>query len=304
MTRIVFLGTPTAAVPTLQSLNHHFEVGLVVTQPDRPRGRSGSPTATPVKSAGIDMAIEVAEPASGSELIRAIRERGPFDVGVVVAYGRILTEEVLESTSRGFVNVHFSLLPRWRGAAPVERAIMAGDPMTGITLIALDKGLDTGPVLTAQAVDIGTTESGGSLTARLSKIGARLISESLGGYMSGSIVPVAQTEDGATYAKKIGKEDRPLSPLDSVARAINQIRALAPVPSATLVVDGEVFKVLSAVPHDTSPIQGTWSIENGKLVVGLGDGGLELTLIQPPGRNPQPAGDWLRGARRETGSVS
>jgi len=210
MARVVFLGTPEAAVPALEHLVGEHDVGLVITQPDRARGRSGTPKPPPVKEAATRHGIPVAQPESGEELLSALKEHGPFDVGVVVAYGRILKPDVLGAPQHGMVNAHFSLLPRWRGAAPVARALMAGDSMTGVTIMKIDEGLDTGPILTAQAIDILEDDDAGRLTSKLAELGGRLLVDTLPGYMSGDIEPVAQSDAGLTYAEKVEKGDRPI----------------------------------------------------------------------------------------------
>lgn len=255
-----------------------------------------------MKTAALALDIPVEQPESSAGLHEVIRQ-GEFDVGVVVAFGRILSEEVLAATRMGYLNLHFSLLPRWRGAAPVERAIMAGDTATGVTIIQIDAGLDTGPVLTAQLVDILEGETGGALTTRLAGLGASLISRALPPFVDGSLVPVAQTDEGMTYAPKITKADRAIQVELGVHDAIRRIRALAPSPAATILVDGEPFKVLSATPSQMQVETGEWAAIGGAPVVGLGDGALSLGLIQPPGRSPVSAADWLRGARREAGTV-
>lgn len=303
MTRIFFLGTPDAAVPTLSVLATRFEVALVVTQPDRPKGRSGKPTPSAVKTAAFDLSIEVAQPESASELLEAVVARGEFDLGVVVAYGRILKPEILELPGQGLLNVHFSLLPRWRGAAPVERALLAGDPMTGVTIIKIDEGLDTGPVLTAQAVDIDEGENGGDLTARLALLGARLSADVIPGYLTGEVVPVPQTDEGLEYAAKLTSDDRVLDPGGDPVEFVNRIRALAPNPGATLEIDGERFKILDARLADAGPGEGRWIGEEGRVLTGVGSGTVELITVQPPGKRPMASQDWLRGARSEGGSI-
>lgn len=290
-------------MPSLQRLNERFEIGLVITQPDRPRGRSREPQPSAVKTAALDLGLEVQQPADRAELEAALSAAPGLDVGVVVAYGRILRPEVLAIPASGFLNVHFSLLPRWRGAAPVERAIMAGDPMTGISIIKLDEGMDTGPVLNAQAVDIRDGETGGALTARLAVIGGSLIAESLEAYLDGSLVPQPQTDDGALIAHKIEKRDRPLDVAGSREDALNKIRALAPDPAATLEVDGETFKILASSQAEFDVDQGRWAVSEGWPLVGFSDGALALSLIQPPGKSPQDGASWLRGARRNGGFV-
>jgi methionyl-tRNA formyltransferase len=304
MARVVFLGTPEEAVPTLTALHQTQEIGLVVTQPDRPKGRSRRPVPPPVKNAALELGLTVAQPESRAELAEGIAEHGPFDVGVVVAYGRILRPEVLEQPAHGFVNVHFSLLPRWRGAAPVARALMAGDPMTGVSIIVLEEGLDTGPVLTAQAIDILPDDNAGTLTDRLATVGARLLAEVLPDYLTGELRPVPQTDEGATYAEKIEPEDRVIDPSADVDAVVAQVRGLAPVPGATLVIDGTPHKILAVRPASHEVAAGSWVAVGDRPIVGLGDGAIEVVTIQPPGRNPMSGEDWLRGLHRKGGNVS
>ncbi|HET8738680.1 MAG TPA: methionyl-tRNA formyltransferase [Acidimicrobiia bacterium] len=304
MARVVFLGTPEEAVPTLTALHQTQEIGLVVTQPDRPKGRSRRPVPPPVKNAALELGLTVAQPESRAELAEGIAEHGPFDVGVVVAYGRILRPEVLEQPAHGFVNVHFSLLPRWRGAAPVARALMAGDPMTGVSIIVLEEGLDTGPVLTAQAIDILPDDNAGTLTDRLATVGARLLAEVLPDYLTGELRPVPQTDAGATYAEKIEPEDRVIDPSADVDTVVAQVRGLAPVPGATLVIDGTPHKILAVRPASHEMAAGSWVAVGDRPIVGLGDGAIEVVTIQPPGRNPMSGEDWLRGLHRKGGNVS
>jgi methionyl-tRNA formyltransferase len=257
-----------------------------------------------VKNAALELGLTVAQPESRAELAEGIAEHGPFDVGVVVAYGRILRPEVLEQPAHGFVNVHFSLLPRWRGAAPVARALMAGDPMTGVSIIVLEEGLDTGPVLTAQAIDILPDDNAGTLTDRLATVGARLLAEVLPDYLTGELRPVPQTDEGATYAEKIEPEDRVIDPSADVDTVVAQVRGLAPVPGATLVIDGTPHKILAVRPASHEMAAGSWVAVGDRPIVGLGDGAIEVVTIQPPGRNPMSGEDWLRGLRRKGGNVS
>lgn len=304
MARVVFLGTPEAAVPTLQAVAAEHEVVLVITQPDRPKGRSGKPSPTPVKSAAAELGLETAQPTTRSELFEALEDADPFDLGVIVAYGRILRPEVLQLPAHGLLNVHFSLLPRWRGAAPVARALMAGDAMTGVTIIKLDEGLDTGPVLTAQAVDIASDENAGSLTTRIAGMGARLLATSIEPYLTGEIVPTPQTDEGATYAEKIEPSDRPVRPSLPVDTVINQVRALAPSPTATLKIDDVPHKIYEVGPTDIATSPGTWHVANGLPVIGISDGSLEVLVVQPPGKNPMSGADWARGLHTTRGKIS
>ncbi|MFP4073202.1 MAG: methionyl-tRNA formyltransferase [Actinomycetota bacterium] len=303
MARVVFLGTPRAAVPTLDALVGDHDIGLAITQPNRARGRSGTPQPPPVKERATEHGLDVAQPTTSAELADAIDERGPFDVGVVVAFGRILSSEVLEQPRHGMVNVHFSLLPRWRGAAPVARALMAGDTMTGVTIMKLDEGLDTGPIISAQAIDIPPDDDAGMLTERLATMGARLLSRELPRYLSGELKPVAQTDEGATYAAKVEKKDRPIDVHAKAKSIVDQVRGLSPSPAATLEIDGQVHKVLAAQVSEHEVETGTWSDVEGRPCVGVGDGSIELLVVQPPGKTPQSGADWLHGRQRSRGVV-
>lgn len=303
MARVVFMGTPDAAVPTLERLARHHEVGLVVTQPDRAKGRSGTPSAPPVKEAALRLGIPVAQPENAPRRVD-LEEHGPYEVGVVVAYGRILRREVLDMPKAGMVNVHFSLLPRWRGAAPVARALMAGDPMTGVTIMKLDEGLDTGPVLTAQAIDITPDEDAGTLTGRLAHIGADLLMDVLPGYLAGEVETVPQSDEGVTYADKITKHDRPIDVEGNAEDAARKVRALSPSPAATLSIDGEPHKVLSTREVEAHLEPGTWAAVEGRPVVALRGGSLELIRLQPPGRKPMSGREWVNGLQQDTGEIS
>jgi len=303
MTRIVFFGTPDQALPALDALTKAFDVALVVTQPDRPRGRSGRPMAPPVKAFALGRGLAVAQPSNSPEIAEAVTSVGPLDLGVVVAYGRILRPAVLETPRHGILNLHFSLLPRWRGAAPVARALMAGDEMTGVTVIRLDEGLDTGPVLTAQAVDVLPDENAGDLTSRLARIGAALLVSVIPEYLSGEVVPVVQVDEGVAHAAKIEPDDRRLGQDHDLAAFLGRVRGLAPVPGATLEIDGKVHKILEARPWGSAPPVGEWGEQEGLPVVGVGEEGVALVILQPPGRRPQTGEEWLRGRHRPGGRV-
>jgi methionyl-tRNA formyltransferase len=303
MTRIAFLGTPGAAIPTLHSMHDSFEVAIVVTQPDRARGRSGRPVPPEVKESALEMGLKVAQPDSAAGITAALTAAAPLDLAVVVAYGRLLRPETLAVPDLGVLNVHFSLLPRWRGAAPVARALMAGDTMTGVTIIQLDAGLDTGPVLTAQALDIGSHEVAGELTDRLAEVGARLIADTIPGYAGGGLVPVPQSDDGLVYAEKLTDHDRPIDVTGGRGVAHNQIRGLSPSPGATLAIDGQTHKLLRSRPVDLAPEPGRWKGSEEGPVLGFSEGGLLITELQAPGRRKVTGPDWLRGSHAGTGSV-
>lgn len=303
MSRIVFLGTPEAAVPTLDALSDEHDVGLVVTQPDRPKGRSGRPTPPKIKEFAISTGLTVVQPGSAEALSGALQSHGPFDIGVVVAYGRILRSDVLAIPRQGMINVHFSLLPRWRGAAPVARALMAGDTMTGVTIIKLDEGLDTGPVLTAQALDIGLEVDLGTLTERLAKMGASLLIRALPEFLDGVLRPVEQSDDGMTYAAKVTSEDRSLSVEATPEVFLNHVRGLSPRPGAIIDIDGRPHKILQATTSSHHVKTGSWVSTDGAVVIGVQGGAIEVVLLQPPGKTPQLGPDWARGRRINTGRV-
>lgn len=303
MSNIVFFGTPVAATPSLKALSELFEMVSVITQPDRPKGRSGTPSPPPVKILAEELGLPVAQPTNRAELADAVRLAGRTDVGVVVAYGRILRPEVLAGPRMGMLNGHFSLLPRWRGAAPVARAIMDGDTMTGVTIMKLDEGLDTGPILTAQAVDIGPDENTGTVTGRLADLSARLLTDTIPPYLEGSILPIDQVEEGATYASKVTSADRRID-LDWLPEVVvNHVRALAPSPGATLEIDGVVHKVLATRLSETNPEPRHWTAEGGVPIIGSAGGGVELLELQPPARRSQTGADWLRGRTSVSGMV-
>lgn len=303
MTRVAFLGTPDSAVPTLRAVANITDVVLVVTQPDRPRGRSGRPEPPPVKVEAEQLGLRVEQPESNDELHAVMSEAGEVDVGVVVAYGRIFKAPLLQLPRTGLLNLHFSLLPRWRGAAPVARALEAGDTMTGVTIIRIDEGLDTGPVLTAQAIDIDPSHDAGSLTSRLAVVGARLMADVIPDYLQGRASPVPQTDEGATYAHKVTGDDRPIDLSGSADVAVNKVRALAPDPGATLVIDGEPHKILRAAVVDSHVPKGHWELVDDQLLVGLSRQAIRLDRLQPPGRRPMGGLAWARGRRVTSGQV-
>ncbi len=304
MSRVAFLGTPEAALPTLRSLAAGHDVPVVITQPDREKGRGRAITSPPVKVEADHLGLRVLQPTSAGEVKEALESAGDLDVAVVVAYGRILRPESLAVPVHGMLNLHFSLLPRWRGAAPVSRALMAGDPMTGVTVFRLDEGLDTGPVLTAQGVDIDAEETAGELTTRLATVGARLIAGAIPPYLDGGMEPVPQSDEGLVYASKIESEERVIRLDGSRVDEVNRVRALSPEPGATLVIDGQSHQVLQARLHHATPEPGRWMEADGVPVAGLGDGGVELVTVLPAGKRPMSGEAWLRGLRRSGGLIA
>jgi len=300
--RAVFLGTPSASVPSLAAWIDVVDVDLVVTQPDRPKGRSGTPVAPPVKQAAQEWGLAIAQPETKDELLGAL-SGVMFDVGLVVAYGRLLDPRVLDLAPLGFTNVHFSLLPRWRGSAPVERAIMAGDETTGVSLMRIDEGLDTGPVLAVVETPIEDDETGGSLTGRLSYLGAMLVDQSMPEYLAGRLEPAPQISAGSSKAPMLDTEETRIDgnwPAETAERAI---RAFQPRPGAWMVIDGVRHKVLEAVVTDADIPPGKIEGVDGAPVAGFGGGSLELVTVQPEGKGRQAGSAWLNGRRGEGGVI-
>lgn len=296
--RAAFLGTPSAAVPPLAALLDVADVALVVTRPDAAKGRSGRPTAPPVKLAAQEWGLPVAQPASGRELGTALRGL-EADIGVVVAYGRILSTEVLATTRVGFVNLHFSLLPRWRGAAPVERCLLAGDETTGVSFMKLDEGMDTGPIISAIETPVADDETGGTLTARLSYLAGVLLADALPPFMSGALDPAPQISAAATYAARLHRDEGRLDPAQSALALGRKVRAFTPRPGAWVGIGGEPMKIWEAAPIDATVRSGRIELSGGHVVMGAGDGALRLGRVQPAGGRRVDAVAWMHGRRDE-----
>lgn len=303
--RAVFLGTPEAAVPSLHTLAEISHVRAVFTQPDRPRGRSRQPVATPVKTAAQVLGLDVIQPVATADLTPALAALGDFDVAVIVAYGMLIRPDALVIPRCGFVNVHFSILPRWRGAAPVQRAIEAGDPRSGVTLMQLDEGLDTGPILSTRSTAISPTETAAEVLGRLAEDGADLLRTQLSRVVSGTIVPTPQNESEASHAPKVTGRDRPLNLSATQAAVRGKVQALSPNPGATLTIDGLPHKILGALPSDARRDSAeALRFESGRLLLTVGDGVVEIVSIQPPGKRPMSGADWARGRHGSLGVVS
>ncbi|MGI8517544.1 MAG: methionyl-tRNA formyltransferase [Acidimicrobiia bacterium] len=293
--RIAFIGTPQSAVPSLAALTEIGSVQLVVTRPDRPRGRSGQPQPSPVKAAAGELAIEVYEANRGRDL--RPEWFANLDLAVVVAFGVLIPADLLSRPAHGFINVHFSLLPRWRGASPVTAAIVAGDEETGVTIIRLDAGLDTGPILSAAPTPIGARETGGALTVRLATIGAELLATTVPDLVSGRIEAVNQPTTGAAYAPLLTKQDLRFDLDGDPLANSRKVRALAPKPGVRLDVDTGPIRLLAVNPSGDQVERGRLQIIDDRVWLGCGDGSVELLEVQPAGRNPMPASDWARGWR-------
>jgi methionyl-tRNA formyltransferase len=296
--RVAFLGTPAAAIPTLAALLDIATVDLVVTRPDRPRGRSRRPAAPEVKAAAKEWGLPVAQPASHDALQEVLAGCAP-DLAVVAAYGRIVRPATLAVPRIGFVNVHFSLLPRWRGAAPVERAILAGDDSTGVSLMLMEEGLDTGPVIAAAETDIEPDETGGMLTGRLAHLGAHLLHDALPAFAAGDLHPAPQMETGAVSAPMLSTAEARIEPgLDSEV-VHRMVRAFHPRPGAWLSAAGERLGVLETAPSGEVIDVGCIDIVGGVPYLGLHDGSLELRTVQPAGKRALSGRDWANGRRGE-----
>ncbi len=298
--RIVFMGTPDFSVPVLDALvDAGHEIACVYCQPPRPAGRGKKERPSPVQARAEALGLPVRHPVS----LKAPEQQEAFaalgaDVAVVVAYGLILPRSVLDAPRLGCLNIHASLLPRWRGAAPIQRAIMAGDAETGVCIMQMEAGLDTGPVLLRKATPIGAEETAGELHGRLSALGAEAIVEALG-RLEG-LSPELQPEDGVTYAQKIDKAEARIDwtrPGDEIARTI---RALSPFPGAWTMIGDRRVKLLSARPAEGSGRPG--EVLRG-LTIASGEGAVEVTQVQPEGRPAMNVEDWLRGARVAPGEI-
>jgi methionyl-tRNA formyltransferase len=291
--RLVFFGTPADAVPVLQALHDAgHEVALVVTQPDRRRGRGSDPSASPVKEAAEALSLPVRTPDRSREVIDEVAASGA-ELGVVVAFGQILPQALLDALPRGFVNVHFSLLPRWRGAAPVERAMLAGDTETGVCIMALEAGLDTGPVYSRTVCAIGSHETAGELRARLVAAGTQLLVETLPAIPT--TTPRPQSGE-PTYADKLTVEEFELDWTRPAADLARIVRAGNPRPGAWTTDHGTRLKIWRARPLSAG-IDAPPGTVFGHTRVATGDGALELVEVQPEGRRVMPANAWLAGRR-------
>ncbi len=304
---MVFLGTPVAAVPALRALAENADVALVVTRPDRRRGRSGRKTPSEVKKAALDLGLATACPTDRAGLEEALESVVPFHLGVVVAYGMLLTRSMLERAEAGFVNVHFSLLPRWRGAAPVAAAIRAGDGVTGVSLMRVTEGLDSGPVLAVATHPITERDTRGGLTERLSHVGADLLVANLAGAISGEVAGTPQHEPDATYAPRLSAGDARLDFTKPGQELARQVRAMSPRPGAFAWWGEKRMRILDArwSPDPPTPLEaGVMALARGGLWCGAGRGALVLEVVQPPGRRPMPGADWARGVRSGLGRLS
>ena len=298
--RAALLGTSHEAVPAIDILAGLTDLRAVITRPDRPRGRGRVPAPPESKVRAVELGVPVRQPATPAALDDAIAGMD-LDLAVVVSYGMIVRAATLARPRLGMVNLHFSLLPRWRGAAPVERAILAGDEVTGVSLMRMDAGLDAGPVLAAWSTSIGEDEDAGALSERLALGGAELLGTHLGALERGEPEPVAQEESMVTWAPRLAVSEARLDfhqPVEQVARAV---RAFCPRPGAHTTWRGKRFKILRArlVPGRLEP--GYLRVDEIGVRVGTATGCLALRIVQPEGRKAMDALAWLRGVRGDPG---
>ncbi len=307
MKRIVFMGSPDFAIPSLEALARAFQVVGVVTQPDRPAGRGSRLRPPPVKIAAEALGLPVQQPQSlrSSEAQARLAAWRP-DLLVVAAFGQILPPAVLDLPPFGVLNLHASLLPRWRGPSPIAAAIMAGDTITGITLIRLDEGVDTGPILAQREEPIRPDDTTGSLEARLAQIAADLAVEAIPPYLAGELFPRPQPEVGVTYCRLVRKAEGRLDWTQSAVELGRRVRAMTPRPGAFTTWQGERLKVLRAAElpdwrGDKRP--GTVFPLGDGAAVATGAGALRLLEVQRAGKRPMSMESFLRGQRRFLGAV-
>ena len=293
--RIIFMGTPDFSVPILEAL---FEAGhdiaAVYSQPPRPAGRGKKDRPSPVQAKAEALGLPVRHPVS-LKSAEALAEFASFnaDIAVVVAYGLILPQAILDAPANGCLNIHASLLPRWRGAAPIHRAIMAGDAETGVCIMQMEAGLDTGPVLLRREIAIAPDETTGVLHDRLAVLGAEAIVDALA--TLGTLTPQVQPEGGVTYASKIDKAEARVDWTHSADHITRQINGLSPFPGAWTEADEERIKLLQARRSDTALPAGKVHVQDGQISVGTTDKAIEILRLQRAGKKAAPAAEVLKG---------
>lgn len=298
--RIVFMGSPEFSVPSLRELARQYTVVGVVTQPDRPAGRGRNLTPPPVKVLAQELDIETIQPEKLREPFaqEKLQSWGP-DLIVVTAFGQILRKSVLELPRYGCINVHASLLPRWRGAAPIQATILHGDPTSGATIMIMDPGVDTGPMLAQQALEIRADDTAAALGERLSQVGAALLIQTLPGYLDGSIRPQPQDNEQATYAPMLSKEEGRLDFSQDAASLERRVRAFNPWPGAFMDWQGQPLKIHRArVVSSSGHPSGRRCVIEGLPGVITSQGTLVFEELQPAGKRSMSGQDFLRGSRR------
>ncbi|MCX2970008.1 MULTISPECIES: methionyl-tRNA formyltransferase [Streptomyces] len=304
--KLVFAGTPEVAVPALDALlaSERHEVAAVVTRPDAPAGRGRRLVASPVAERAAEEGIEILRPASprDADFQARLREIAP-DCCPVVAYGALLPPSALAIPARGWVNLHFSLLPAWRGAAPVQHAVLAGDEVTGASTFLIEEGLDSGPVYGVVTEEVRPTDTSGDLLTRLALAGAGLLAATMDGIEDGTLTAVPQPAEGVSLAPKLGVDDARVDWSAPALRVDRVVRGCAPAPGAWTVFRGERLKLVQAVPDPDVTGLAPGEVRAGKrhVHVGTGSHAVELRWVQPQGKKPMQAADWARGARIVSG---
>lgn len=301
--RVVFMGTPAFSVPSLRALAREHEVVLVVTRPDAVRSRGKRLEPSPVKVAAEELGLPVLETSRMTpEALDALRA-ADADVFCVAAYGCILPEAVLTMAPLGCVNVHASLLPRWRGAAPIQRSILAGDAETGVSIMRIGQGVDTGDYC-AQAATTVAGKTADELTAELAEMGGELLAEVLPAIADGTAVWAVQDESKVTHAAKIAKEELRLDPAVSALENARRVLASSDAAPARCVLAGKPARVLTAVVSDASPVpaEGQITCAGKRVLLGCADGALELVSVKPDGKRAMPATAWVAGLQGKAGS--
>ncbi len=302
--KLVFCGTPQFAVPTLQALaDNQFNLSLVVTQPDRPQGRGLQLTASPVKQRAIALGLPVTQPEKikNNEEFRGQLNSLKPDAIIVVGYGRIIPQWMIDLPHYGNINLHGSLLPKYRGAAPIQWAIASGEAVTGVTTMRIDPGLDTGDILLQREMDVEADDTSETLAPRLASVGADLMVETLRGLQAGTVQAVPQDHSKASLAPILKKEDGLIDFRLSAKQICDRLRGFQPWPGAFTRFRGRTLNVWRARPVMQSLPEGELLI-NGSLIVGCGEGtALELLEVQPEGKKRMPAADFVRGYRPQTG---
>ncbi len=303
MAKIVFMGTPDFALPALKALLDAHEVVGIVTQPDRRSGRQRRLLPSPVKRLGVAAGAPILQPARiRDEAALATLRSWSADLFVVAAYGQILPQALLDIPPFGAVNIHASLLPRWRGAAPIQAAIRAGDRESGVTIMLLDAGLDTGPTLAKRAVPLAADETGQSLHDRLAQLGAELLIETLPGYMNGEIAPQAQADSLATYAPRIKKSDGEIDWSLEAAAIERMTRAYRPWPGAFTWWNGAQLKIIAAERGEGEAQPGLVVERAGKVAIGAGAGLLRPLALQLAGKRRLGVAEFINGHRGFVGA--
>jgi len=298
--RLVFMGSPEFALPVLRVLAQSYDVIGVVTQPDRSTGRGRVVKPPPLKTLALEIGLPVIQPEKLREpsVIQQLRIWNP-EIIVVAAFGQILSKDVLDLPPYGCINVHASLLPRWRGAAPVNAAVLAGDDETGVTIMKMDAGLDTGPMLTQKSIRLTEDDTAGSVAKALSRLGAGLLIETLPDYISGKLIPQPQPDQGATYAPMLKKEDGLLDFSRPAVELERRVRAMNPWPGAWFEWNGNPFKVAKAsvVSGQKGLVSGNRFTVGGRPAVQSAEGALILDEVQPAGKKVMSGKSFLAGAR-------